>query len=79
MRRGHYAATPRCATVVTASVAAAWRPPPWLDRHRWVVARSRARLTGYRQPTIRYERPARLFTAFLTLAAALTCYKKLTT
>ena len=27
----------------------------------------------------RYERSARLFTAFLTLAAALTCYKKLAT
>jgi hypothetical protein len=29
--------------------------------------------------TLRYERSARLFTAFFTLAAALTCYKKLTT
>ncbi len=50
-----------------------------LGRHRWVVERSLAWLTGYRWLTIRYERSARLFTAFLTLAAALTCYKRLTT
>ena len=50
-----------------------------LGRHRWVVERSLAWLTGYRRLTLRYERSARLFTAILTLAAALTCYKKLTT
>ena len=50
-----------------------------LGRHRWVVERSLAWLTGYRRLTIRYERSARLFTAFLTLAATLTCYKKLAT
>ena len=50
-----------------------------LGRHRWVVERSLAWLTGYRRLTLRYERCARLFTAFLTLAAALTCYKKLAT
>ena len=50
-----------------------------LGRHRWVVERPLAWLTGYRRPTLRYERCARLFTAFLTLAAALTCYKKLAT
>ena len=50
-----------------------------LGRHRWVVERSFAWLTGYRRLTLRYERSARLFTAFLTLAATLTCYKKLTT
>jgi IS5 family transposase len=50
-----------------------------LGRHRWVVERSLAWLTGYRRRTLRYERCARLFTAFLTLAAALTCYKKLAT
>ena len=50
-----------------------------LGRHRWVVERSLAWLTGYRRLTLRYERCARLFTAFLTLAAALTCYKKLVT
>ena len=50
-----------------------------LGRHRWVVERSLAWLTGHRRLTLRYERSARLFTAFLILAAALTCYKKLTT
>jgi transposase len=47
-----------------------------LGRHHWVVERSFAWLTGYRRLTLRYERCARLFTAFLTLAAALTCYKE---
>jgi len=28
---------------------------------------------------LRYERSAKLFTAFLTLAATLTCYKRLAT
>jgi transposase len=50
-----------------------------LGRHRWVVERSIAWLTGYRRLTLRYECSARLFTAFLTLAATLTCYKKLAT
>ena len=49
-----------------------------LGRHRWVIERSLAWLTGYRRLTLRYERSARLFTSFLTLAATLTCYKKLT-
>jgi transposase len=50
-----------------------------LGRHRWVVERSFAWLTGYRRLTARYERCAGLFTAVLTLAAALTCYKRLAT
>ena len=50
-----------------------------LGRHRWVIERSLAWLTGYRRRTLRYERSARLFTAFLTLAATLTCYKRLPT
>ncbi len=50
-----------------------------LGRHRWVVERSFAWLTGYLRLTARYERYARLFTAFFTLAATLTCYKKLAT
>ena len=50
-----------------------------LGRRRWVVERSLAWLTGYHRLTLRYERSARLFTAFLTLAATLTCYKKLAT
>jgi hypothetical protein len=48
-------------------------------RHRWVVERSLAWLTGYRRLTLRYERSARLFAVFLTLAATLACYKKLAT
>jgi len=50
-----------------------------LGHHRWVVERSLAWLTGYRRLPLRYERCARLLTAFLTLAATLTWYKKLTT
>jgi hypothetical protein len=34
-------------------------------------------LTGYRQLTIRYERYAGNYLAFLGLAAALWCYKRL--
>jgi transposase len=48
-----------------------------LGRHRWVIERTVAWLFGYRRLTIRYERHGHLFCAFLTLAAALTCYKKL--
>jgi IS5 family transposase len=48
-----------------------------LGRHRWVIERSIAWLFGYRRLTIRYERKANHFCAFLTLAAALTCFKKL--
>jgi hypothetical protein len=47
-----------------------------LGRHRWVVERP---LTGYRRLTLRDERCARLSTAFLTLAATLTCDKRLAT
>ncbi|MET9030789.1 hypothetical protein ABZW96_34985, partial [Nocardia sp. NPDC004168] len=35
-------------------------------------------LTGYHRLNIRYDRKATHFLAFLTLAAALTCFKKLT-
>jgi IS5 family transposase len=48
-----------------------------LGRHRWVIERSIAWLFGYRRLTSRYERHGHLFCAFLTLAATLTCYKKL--
>ena len=43
------------------------------------IERTIAWLTGYRRLTIRYERHGHLFAAFLQLAAALTCYKKLPT
>jgi transposase len=48
-----------------------------LGRHRWVIERTLAWLTGYRRLTLRYERNASHFLAFITLAAAITCYKKL--
>jgi transposase len=48
-----------------------------LGKHRWVIERSIAWLFGYRRLIIRYERKANHFCAFLTLAATLTCYKKL--
>ncbi|MGI5328364.1 IS5 family transposase [Actinomadura nitritigenes] len=47
-----------------------------LGRHRWVIE-TLAWLLGYRRLTIRYERHGHLFNAFLVLAAAITCYKKL--
>ncbi|MEV6484364.1 IS5 family transposase [Streptomyces sp. NPDC051576] len=48
-----------------------------LGRHLWKIERSIAWLFGYRRLTIRYERQGSHFLAFLSLAAALTCYKKL--
>jgi transposase len=48
-----------------------------LGKHRWVIERSIAWLFGYHRLGIRFERHANHFCAFLTLAAALTCYKKL--
>jgi transposase len=50
-----------------------------LGRHRWKIERTIAWLGGYRRLTIRYERHANLFAAFLSLAATLTCWKKLPT
>jgi transposase len=47
-----------------------------LGRHRWVIERSIAWLTGYRRLIIRYERKPGHYLAFLTLAAAITCHKK---
>jgi transposase len=49
-----------------------------LGRHRWVIERTIAWLTGYRRLTVRYERKVTHFCAFLTLGATLTCFKKLT-
>ncbi|MCS7479245.1 IS5 family transposase [Umezawaea endophytica] len=50
-----------------------------LGRHRWVVERTIAWTFNYRRLAMRYERHGANFCAFLTLAAALTCYKKLPT
>jgi transposase len=49
-----------------------------LGKHRWVIERSIAWLFGYHRLAIRHDRYADHFCAFLTLAATLTCYKKLT-
>ena len=46
-----------------------------LGRHRWKIEGIIAWLTGYRHLTIRYERKASLFGAFLSTAATLTCWK----
>ncbi|WP_372464533.1 transposase, partial [Rhodococcus rhodochrous] len=49
-----------------------------LGRYRWKIERTLAWLSGYRRLTIRYERHGEHFASFLQLAAALTCFKKLT-
>lgn len=51
-------------------------PGERLGRHRWKIKPTLARLLGYRRLTIRYEGEYP-FTAFLTLTAALICYKNL--
>ncbi|GDY33558.1 hypothetical protein GTS_51910 [Gandjariella thermophila] len=48
-----------------------------LGKHRWVIERTIAWLTGYRRLIVRCERKATHFVAFLILGAAITCYKKL--
>ncbi|MGQ4439270.1 IS5 family transposase [Streptomyces violaceoruber] len=48
-----------------------------LGRHRWKIEGSISWLFGYRRLTVRYERKGSHFLAFLALAAALTCYKRL--
>ena len=48
-----------------------------LGKHRWMIERTMAWLTGYRRLTLRHERKATHFLAFLTLRAAITCHKKL--
>jgi hypothetical protein len=69
---------PECA----AQDAGAWRPKrcrvrPQYQRHLILLRRSVAWLFGYHRLSIRYDRYANHFCAFLTLAATLTCYKKL--
>jgi IS5 family transposase len=49
-----------------------------LGRHRWTVERSLAWLLANRRLTVRYERCADVLMAFLHLACALTCSRKLT-
>ena len=60
-----------------AEPARASRPARHSARTAGPSKRSFAWLLGYRRLTIRYGRYATHFCAFLTLAAALTCYKEL--
>ncbi len=48
-----------------------------LGRHRWVIERTMSWLSGYRRLSPRYERHSRTYPAFLGLAAAICCYKRL--
>jgi transposase len=48
-----------------------------VGRYGWKAERTLGWLLGYRRLIIRYERHGNLFAAFLTLAAALTRWKKL--
>jgi transposase len=48
-----------------------------LGRHRWKVERSLAWLLANRRLTVRYERRADILTAFLHLACALICARRL--
>ena len=45
-----------------------------LGRYRWVVERTLARLNRFRRLTIRYERRADLYEAFLPLGCILVCW-----
>jgi len=47
-----------------------------LSRHRWVVERSVAWLSGCRRLHRRYERKPEHFLAFVGIAAALICYRR---
>jgi transposase len=48
-----------------------------LGRHRWKVERSLAWLLANRRLTVRYERRADILTAFLHLACAMLCTRRL--
>lgn len=48
-----------------------------LGRRRWVVERTMSWLSAYRPLSPRHERDPRNYLAFLGLAAALCCYKRL--
>jgi transposase len=49
-----------------------------LGRHRWRIERSFSWLMRYRRLVRRYERLAEHFHAFVTIACALVCYRRLT-
>jgi transposase len=48
-----------------------------LGRQRWVVERGFAHLHNFRRLRIRYERNPDIHTAFLTLACAILCHRRL--
>jgi transposase len=48
-----------------------------LGRWRWKIERSLSWAMGYRRLAVRYERSARRFAGFLSLAATLVCFKRL--
>jgi transposase len=48
-----------------------------LGRQRWVVERGFAHLHNFRRLRIRYERDPDMHTAFLTLACAILCWRRL--
>jgi transposase len=48
-----------------------------LGRHRWVVERGFAHLHNFRRLRTRYERDPEIHTAFLTLACAILCWRRL--
>lgn len=48
-----------------------------LGRWRWKIERTLSWAMGYRRLTVRYERSARRFAGFLSLAATLVCFKRL--
>ncbi|GAA4798551.1 hypothetical protein GCM10023220_28000 [Streptomyces ziwulingensis] len=52
-------------------------PSERLGRRRWAIERTVSWLSGYRRLSPRYERDPRNYLAFLGLAAALCCYKRL--
>jgi transposase len=49
-----------------------------LGRWRWKIERTLSWAMGYRRLAVRYERDAHRFAAFLSLAATLVCFKRLT-
>jgi hypothetical protein len=53
-------------------------PTERIGQHRWVIERTMSWLTGYHRLSIRYDHKGTHYLGFPTLAAALTCFKKLT-
>ena len=49
-----------------------------MGRHRWVIERSQSWLMRYRRLVRRYHHLAQHFQAFVTIACALICHRRLT-